>query len=38
MRAACKIISDIKDGKEVPYDELKMACLEIGRASCRERV
>ena len=27
MRAACKIISDIKDGKEVPYDELKMACL-----------
>lgn len=27
MRAACEIISDIKDGKEVPYDELKMACL-----------
>ena len=27
MRATCEIISDIKDGKEVPYDELKMACL-----------
>ncbi|MFG6320717.1 MAG: hypothetical protein K1W41_03995 [Lachnospiraceae bacterium] len=27
MRATCEIIADIKDGKEVPYGELKMACL-----------
>lgn len=27
MRATCEIISDIKDGKEVSYEELKMACL-----------
>lgn len=27
MRATCEIIADIKDGKEVPYEELKMACL-----------
>lgn len=27
MRATCEIIADIKDGKEVPYEELKLACL-----------
>ncbi|MDE6365170.1 MAG: hypothetical protein K2L86_13070 [Lachnospiraceae bacterium] len=27
MRATREIIADIKDGKEVPYEELKMACL-----------
>lgn len=27
MRSTCEIIADIKDGKEVPYEELKMACL-----------
>jgi hypothetical protein len=27
MRATCEIIADIKDGNEVPYEELKMACL-----------
>lgn len=27
MRATCEIIADIKDGKEVEYEELKMACL-----------
>lgn len=27
MRTTCEIIADIKDGKEVPYEELKMACL-----------
>ncbi len=27
MRATCEIIADIKDGKEVPYEELRMACL-----------
>jgi len=27
MRQTCEIIADLKDGKEVPYDELKMACL-----------
>ena len=27
MRATCEIIADIKDGKEVTYEELKMACL-----------
>lgn len=27
MRATCEIIADIKDGKEVSYEELKMACL-----------
>lgn len=27
MRATCEIIADLKDGKEVPYEELKMACL-----------
>ena len=27
MRATCEIIADIKDGKEVLYEELKMACL-----------
>lgn len=27
MRPTCEIIADIKDGKEVTYDELKMACL-----------
>ena len=26
MRATCEIIADIKDGNEVPYEELKMAC------------
>lgn len=26
MRATCEIIADIKDGKEVEYEELKMAC------------
>lgn len=27
MRSTCEIIADLKDGKEVPYEELKMACL-----------
>lgn len=27
MRQTCEIISDLKDGIEVPYEELKMACL-----------
>lgn len=27
MRETCEIIADIKDGKEVPYEELKMASL-----------
>lgn len=27
MRSTCEIIADIKDGKDVPYEELKMACL-----------
>lgn len=27
MRSTCEIIADIKDKKEVPYEELKMACL-----------
>ena len=27
MRATCEIIADLKDNKEVPYEELKMACL-----------
>jgi len=27
MRQTCEIIADLKEGKEVAYDELKMACL-----------
>ena len=27
MRATCEIIADVKDGKEVQYEELMMACL-----------
>ena len=27
MRATCEIIADLKDNKDVPYEELKMACL-----------
>lgn len=27
MKATCEIIADLKDGKEVTYEELKMACL-----------
>lgn len=27
MRQTCEIIADLKDGKEVLYEELKMACL-----------
>lgn len=27
MRPTCEIIADVKDGKEVQYEELKMACL-----------
>lgn len=27
MRATCEIIADVKDGKEVPYEELKLACI-----------
>lgn len=27
MRSTCKIIADIKDNKEVSYEELRMACL-----------
>ena len=27
MRATCEIVADLKYGKEVPYEELKMACL-----------
>ena len=29
MRATCEIIADIKDGIDVEYDELKMACLVL---------
>ena len=29
MRAACEIIADIKDNKEVTYEELKLACLVL---------
>ena len=27
MRATCEIIADLKDGMEVTYEELKIACL-----------
>ena len=27
MRPTCEIVADLKDGKEVTYEELKMACL-----------
>lgn len=27
MRITCEIVADLKDGKEVSYEELKMACL-----------
>lgn len=27
MRQTCEIVADLKDGKDVPYEELKMACL-----------
>ena len=27
MRQTCEIIADLKDGKEVPYEELRAACL-----------
>ena len=27
MRSTCEIVADLKDGKEVQYEELKMACL-----------
>ena len=27
MRSTCEIVADLKDGKEVSYEELKMACL-----------
>ena len=27
MRSTCEIVADLKDEKEVPYEELKMACL-----------
>ncbi len=27
MRSTCEIIADVKDGKKVPYEELKMASL-----------
>lgn len=27
MRSTCEIIADIKDNKEVSYEELRMACL-----------
>lgn len=29
MRATCEIIADIKDNKEVTYEELKLACLVL---------
>ena len=29
MRTTCEIIADLKDGKEVSYEELKMACLVL---------
>lgn len=32
MRATCEIIADIKDGKDVPYEEIKMACLVLSSA------
>ena len=27
MRKTCEIISDVKDGKKVSYEELKLTCL-----------
>lgn len=27
MRSTCEIIADIKDGKKVSYEELRMACM-----------
>lgn len=27
MRPTCEIVADLKDGKEVTYEEMKMACL-----------
>lgn len=27
MRPTCEIVADLKGGKEVPYEELRMACL-----------
>jgi hypothetical protein len=27
MKQTCEIIADLKDGKEVDYEELKLACL-----------
>lgn len=27
MRPTCEIVADLKDGKEVTHEELKMACL-----------
>ena len=29
MRQTCEIIADIKDGKDVPYEEMKMALLVL---------
>ena len=29
MRATCEILADLKDGKEVPYEELRMALLAL---------
>ena len=29
MRATCEILADLKDGKEVQYEELRMACLAL---------
>lgn len=27
MRSTCEIIAAVKDGEEVPYEELKLACM-----------
>lgn len=29
MRLTCEILADLKEGKEVPYEELRMACLVL---------
>ncbi len=29
MRTICEIIADLKDGKDVPHEELRMACLVL---------
>lgn len=32
MRPTCEIVADLKDGKDVSYEELKIACLVLSSA------